>query len=244
MLEQKLYRGQLNLDPNLANFRYELLQGDFSRLYRRRYQSEGIDVAAAAETNVDKWLTSGNPKFEKIREAVLHYSARENKTEHFEICISTPEMTDAAWKYVHNQQLILDGTFGLSTARLLLWIAMGVDENNHGIPVAMFLFSAPTGTKATHAGYDTKIITKLLEAWKKALGTRNGQTFAPKVAITDTDTKERGALVKVWSVIKLLLCRFHIRQCWTNKRSGLLGKLDNNFATSQVVNRLRSLEEL
>ncbi|KAJ7116155.1 hypothetical protein C8R43DRAFT_824503, partial [Mycena crocata] len=38
---------------------------------------------------------------------------------------------------------------------------------------------------------------------------------------TDTDTKERGALIDVWPNIWLLLCKFHLRQCWTNKRKAL-----------------------
>jgi hypothetical protein len=71
---------------------------------------------------------------------------------------------------------------------------MGVDDDGHGIPVAMFLFSAPTRTKATHAGYDTNILAKLLEKWKMSFGQKDGATFEPCVAMTDTDTKERGAL--------------------------------------------------
>jgi MULE transposase domain len=119
-------------------------------------------------------------------------------------------MTVVVWKYVHKQQLILDGTFGLCTARLLVWIAMGVDENNHGVPVALFLFSAPTGVNATHAGYDTNILTKLLSKWKESFDIEDGVMFGPYVTITDTDTKERSALIKTWPTIKLLLCKYHL----------------------------------
>jgi hypothetical protein len=62
--------------------------------------------------------------------------------------------------------------------------------------------------------------------------------------MTDMDTKERGALTRVWPRIKLLLCKFHIRQCWTNKRESLLGKKETDFFKIQVEKRLRTLEEL
>jgi hypothetical protein len=99
-------------------------------------------------------------------------------------------MVEASWKYVQQKQLVLDGTFGLCASRLLLWIAMGVDDNNHGIPVALFLFSAPSGMKATHVGYDTRILAKSLQAWRAFLGERDGVQFTPYVGMTDTDTKE------------------------------------------------------
>jgi len=71
-------------------------------------------------------------------------------------------MDDAAWKYGHHEQIILDGTFGICSSRMLLFIAMDVDEDGKGIPLAFFLFSAPTGNCATHAGYNTAILHKLL----------------------------------------------------------------------------------
>ena len=92
-----------------------------------------------------------------LREAIFHYSPRKAQDERFELCISTPEMKSAAIQLIHRKQLILDGTFGLSSARLLVWIAMGIDDDNCGLPVAFFLFSAPSGAKVTHAGYNTSI---------------------------------------------------------------------------------------
>ena len=147
-----------------ANHRYEILPSDFSRLYRRYYRSQGINVDIKPEININNWLDPTSPSFHPtLAQAVFHYTPRTDKTERFELCISTPEMRSAAIDLVHQKQLVLDGTFGLSTSRLLLWIAMGVDGGNHGVPVAFFLFSAPSGTKATHAGYNTSILTKLLE---------------------------------------------------------------------------------
>ncbi len=124
-----------------------------------------------------------------------------------------------------------------------MWIALGVDESGHGVPVAMFLFSAPTGNRATHAGYDTSILTELLAEWKTWMGTtEDAIVFCPYIAITDTDFKERGALLRVWPEIILLLCKFHVRQCWTNKRKTCLPRGDSSWRT-HLSSRLFALEE-
>ncbi|KAF8581533.1 hypothetical protein K439DRAFT_1618973 [Ramaria rubella] len=83
-------------------------------------------------------------------------------------------MVDAAWKYAHKKQIILDGTFGVCDRRMLLFIALGVDETGKGVPLAFLLFSAPTGNKATQAGYDTTVLYELLKAWHDSLGTWKG----------------------------------------------------------------------
>jgi len=64
---------------------------------------------------------------------------------------------------------------------------MGLDENKKGVPLAFLLFSAPSGNRHTAAGYNTEIIARLINAWKKSLGTRDGKEFEAWVAITDTD---------------------------------------------------------
>lgn len=244
MFSQQLYRDQRSADRTRMNTRYELQSGDFSRLYRRHYREMyQIDVSTPPEYNIDNWLDSGSPHYKPdIAKSVFHYAARADKDERLKVCIATPEMRDAGWKYCDQKQLILDGTFGVCTSRLLLWIAMGVDNVGHGIPVAMFLFSAPSGNRATHAGYDTAILTELLTEWKTWMGTRIDHEFTPCVGMTDTDTKERAALLKVWPDIILLLCKFHVRQCWTNKRNTLFNKL-SAFWRSYVEGRARTLEE-
>lgn len=191
-----------------------------------------------------------------IHAAVFHYQARAVEEDRLQVCISTPEMRKAAWELCHKQQLVLDGTFGLCSSRLLVFIAMGIDTSQctsdggpesesraRGVPVALFLFSAPTGNKATHAGYDTRILTELLGHWRDWLGTtERGDRFEPYVAMTDTDPKERGALLRIWPGIILLLCRFHIRQCWTNKRKQVVAHSLSDW-TQYVRERLLGLEE-
>ncbi|KAF7971659.1 hypothetical protein HWV62_20624 [Athelia sp. TMB] len=112
-------------------------------------------------------------------------------------------MDEAAWRYAHGKQLILDGTFGVCSSRLLLFIAMAVDDDGKGLPIAFFLFSAPTGNKATHTGYNRQIIGEVLAQWRDHLSSGRTCTFCPLVTITDP--KERGGLQDDWPDIWLLL---------------------------------------
>jgi MULE transposase domain len=244
MCHRQEYRNQRSTHPSQANYRFNFQKTDFKQLYVLHYRSQGINISKHAEDNVHDWLNPHSPNFNiDIAKSVFHYSARVQHSDRFEAFISTKEMEDAAWSYVHNSQLILDGTFGVSSSRLLLWIAMGLDHQGKGLPVAMFLFSAPAGVLATHAGYDTQVLTHLLKTWKDWLSSRElarNRVFEPRVAITDTDAKERGALTYTWPSIVLLLCKFHMRQCWSNKRQAML-KRDSSLS-AHVIERLRSLE--
>ncbi|KAH9960984.1 hypothetical protein BGW80DRAFT_1438809 [Lactifluus volemus] len=233
MYHQLAYREQWTTHPEQANFRYNIQGSDLRRIYTRHQQSQGINIK------------KHSPQFSKdLAECVFHYSARAKRGDRFEIFISTKDMEDAAWSYVHHSQLILDGTFGVCSSRLLLWIAMGIDPQGKGLPIALFLFSAPPGTLATHASYDIVVLTHLLRTWKNWLSSHksaNNRVFEPCVAITDTDTKERGALVATWPFIILLLCRFHVWQCWTNKRQTTLPKRDSHLRY-KVLERIQNLE--
>ncbi|EIW63778.1 uncharacterized protein TRAVEDRAFT_97696, partial [Trametes versicolor FP-101664 SS1] len=247
MFSRQLYRGQRDVDPMQQNMRYELQTSDFSRLYRQHYRADyNIDVSIPPEYNVDNWLDPTSPHYKRdIADSIFHYAARAENEERFKVCIATPEMRTAAWKYCHQKQLVLDGTFGVCTSKLLLWIAMGVDEAHHGVPVAMFLFSAPSGNRATHAGYDTEILTEILGSWRDWMGKSPDEAnipFEPFVAMTDTDQKERGALLNLWPNIILLLCKFHVRQCWKNKRNSLYNKQAPHWR-SYLESRAQTLEE-
>lgn len=254
MLLRRAYRDQISVNPLEANYRYELLTTDFASLYRKHNRQCGIDITVSPEYNLDNWLNPQHSDFKKdLHAAIFHYCARSEKNERLKVCISTEEMDNAAWVYGHNSQIILDGTFGVCSTRLLLFIVMGVDKHGRGVPLAMLLFSAPTGNRATHAGYNTQILTELLTSWNVHLSSKSGNAFSPYVAITDTDTKERAALIVVWPHIFLLLCRFHLRQCWTNKRKSLFPKLkesqDYNSAGSgfwreHIIGRIHQLENL
>lgn len=231
--------------PLASNYCYLIRPSDFSRLHRDHLRATyGIDVRIKPEHNVHNWL---DPKSKYFRNAlyksIFYYAARKAEDERWTLCIATEDMNDAAWRYCHKQQLLLDGTFGLCTVRILLWIAMGINESGSGIPVALFLFSAPTGNRATHAGYNTSVLADLLGTWKMKLGERGGEPFTPGTAMTDTDLKERGALVTVWPNIILLLCRFHVRQCWTNKPKALKISSSHSLWHHRLRCRLMNLEE-
>ena len=235
------------MDPkisrNASNIRYEFLPHDGTHLYRLFNKSHGVDVTIRPEQNLHNWLDPHSPHYNpRIHGAIFNYEARTQQGERLKVCISTPEMDAAAWKYAHGNQLILDGTFGVCSSRLLLFIAMGIDEHRKGVPLTFFLFSAPTGNQATHAGYNREILRELLYSWKSHLSNGRTTLFYPLVAITDTDTKERGALQDVWPIIWLLLCRFHLRQCWTNRRKKLISGKDSDFWKQHVRRRALELE--
>lgn len=244
-ISRRLYRDMHSFKPATANYRYHFLPSDHAALYRKFSRKMGVDVRQAPQYNIDDWLNPESSEYKReIRDAIFHYTARSEAGERFQVCIATPEMDQAAWAYGHHSQIILDGTFGVCSTRLLLFIAMAVDENGKGVPVALFLFSAPAGNRATHAGYNTAILRELLGSWKKHLGRNSkGEEFVPFVAITDTDTKERGALLDIWPALCLLLCKFHLRQCWTNHRKTILrSRLKDDFWKNHVRDQLRGLE--
>ncbi|KAG8727879.1 hypothetical protein FRC11_012270, partial [Ceratobasidium sp. 423] len=238
MVAAHQYRAQTE---SLGRYRYLLRHYDTATLYTQYYRGHGIDIKEKPHLNIHNWLDPDSKTHNRLlARAIFHYSARTNEKERFEICIATDEMKEAAWRYGHQQQILVDATFGVCDRRILLFIIMGIDEQDHGIPLAFLLFSAPGGNKATHSGYDTPILIKVISRWRDSLTMYRQQAFAPAVAITDTDFKERGTLLGVFPGIKLLICRFHLRQSWSNHR----GKSTRGHAPGQkmVRDRLVTLE--
>lgn len=242
-LNRKLFRtfayaGQPR-DMRQSSHRWLLRKTDTRSLYRQFNRIRGINVVQPAHVNVDDWLDSASPAYNAaFAEAFFHYSARATQDDRFEVCIATKQMKEASWTYAHDSQIILDGTFGLCDKKLLLFIVMGLDGQKRGVPLAFLLFSAPSGNQQTSSGYNTEILTRLLTHWRTSLGTRNGMSFSPRVAITDTDLKERGALLKVFTGLWLLICKFHLRQSWRNNRSRVL-KGNSTYHTVHTGTRPR-----
>ncbi|KAK1227708.1 hypothetical protein PQX77_009259 [Marasmius sp. AFHP31] len=161
MIQQRSYRKMLSYDPETANVRYLLLTSDSAALYAKYARTLGINVKNPPQYNISDWLNPGSPCYKpEVASQIFHYQERAETGDCFEVCISTIEMNRAAWKHAHRSQLVLDGTFGVCTVRLLLFIALAVDSHGKGLPIALFLFSAPTGNRATHAGYTTAILEK------------------------------------------------------------------------------------
>ncbi|KAJ7625212.1 hypothetical protein B0H17DRAFT_963693, partial [Mycena rosella] len=230
-----------------SHYRWILEHDDSRSLHRQFNRMKGITVTESPEINIDEWLDPQSDKFNPtLAHAVFHYSARAAQGERFEVAVATDEMNRAAWTYGHESQILLDGTFGVCDSRVLLFIVMAVDENRKGVPVAFLLFSAPTGNKHSSAGYDTAILTKLIRKWSESLNKCGhlygfaGIIFKPLSAITDTDLKERAALIIIFPDIWLLICRFHLRQSWRNHRNNLLkGK---NAVMIDLKHRMITLE--
>ncbi len=242
MYMTKTYPSMQSHDSAKSRYRHILQKSDFRTLYRQLHHLQGVKIAQHDHINIDEWLDPTSSQYNKVLdEAIFHYSARTTKTERLEVCIATPEMKEAAWKYAHKSQIMVDGTFGVCNKKMLLFIVMGVDEANRGVPLAFFLFSAPADNKQTSAGYDTDVLERMLDHWKSTMESRNGEVFDVWVAITDTDLMERGALLRVFSNIWLLICRFHLRQSWKNHRNTCL---KGGTATHMdLKGRLKRLED-
>ncbi|KAJ3729336.1 hypothetical protein C8R42DRAFT_558864, partial [Lentinula raphanica] len=242
MMSAGSYRGMDTYDPRRANHRYNLSSSDNATLYNKFSRQLGINPRKEPQYNIDDWLNPEHKDFKhELRDAIFYYQARREKNERLKVCITTAEMDQAALELIHHSQLIVDGTFGVCSQRILLFIAMGVDRANKGVPVAFFLFSAPTGNRATHAGYNTEILAELFSAWNRHLSAKFNVSFEPYSALTDTDTKERGAILSVWPSATLLICKFHLRQCWTNNRKKLRCQ-GSDGARGVVTARLFQLE--
>ncbi|KAJ7802938.1 hypothetical protein B0H14DRAFT_3092112 [Mycena olivaceomarginata] len=190
-------------------FCWVLTNNDSRSRYCQYSRMKGVSISVAPEINVDDWLNPRSDKYNAtLANAIFHYSARADRGERFEVAIATDDMNRAAWRYGHELQIILDGTFGVCESRLLLFIVMAVDENRKGVPIAFLLFSAPTGNRQSSSSYNTALLTKLLKKWSESLNKsahlygHAGVLFKPLSAITDTDLKEHGNwLLKGKSVV-------------------------------------------
>jgi hypothetical protein len=169
LLTARGYKG-FPADIRTSPYRWLLEPRDSRSLYRQYSRMNGVKVTEKPQINVDEWLDPASPQYNTtIADAIFHYLARAEKGDRFEVCIATDDMNEAAWKYGHEKQIILDGTFGICNSRMLLFIVMAIDENRKGIPIAFLMFSAPTGNKQSSAGYDTGILTKLLRKWSSRI---------------------------------------------------------------------------
>ncbi|KAL0565187.1 hypothetical protein V5O48_016843 [Marasmius crinis-equi] len=208
LLRSRRYSSLATNKPGLEdNYRWLLHGGDTQSLYRQYNRICGVRTSEVAHLNIHQWLDLHSLQYNKTLASIIaHYSARTSKDDHFEAIVVTPEMRESTWKYAHNSQLILDGTFGVCNRKLLLFIAMGVDEEKKGVPLAFMFFSVPSQNQFT----------------KASLGTCSAQPFDIRVAITDTDLKECGALLNVFLDVWLLICKFHLRQSWQNQQNKAL----------------------
>lgn len=228
---RKLYGNSILID----NHRTLLTAQDISNVKNEMLrQNWDINVREDAAKNLERFL-GPNAGQTELTDACLHYQARTKDSDRLEIIISTPDQQEFAWRYGHGNLILLEGTFGVSKHKLLLFIMIVIDENNKGIPVTFFIFTPPPNNRLTAAGYNSRILERLLTIFRdKISAIRNAGkaddplTFAPLVAMTDTDVKERGPLSRVWPGIFLLICHLHLAQCWKNEMNKRLGRGGND----------------
>ncbi|KIJ43803.1 hypothetical protein M422DRAFT_252706 [Sphaerobolus stellatus SS14] len=107
LCKAKFYKGQKELNAATANVCYYFLPQDSSCLYCMQACIQGVDLLIPPEQNIDAWLDPYSPQYHpELAQAIFHYKACEQSSKHFKICIHTPEMKAAAWKYGHGHQLI------------------------------------------------------------------------------------------------------------------------------------------
>ncbi|CAG8784299.1 2044_t:CDS:2 [Cetraspora pellucida] len=200
----------------IGDFRMLLTTMDIANIKKQMLQKTwNVNIKHDAAKNLDQFLGQ-NADQSGLKEACLHYQPHTRETDRLEIIISTREQQDYAWQYGHKNLILVDGTFGISKHKLLLFTIMVIDKNNKGIPIAFILFTPPQYNRLTSSGNNynqTQVNSNVTPV-----------TFSSLVAITDTDVKERKALSKVWPRIILLLCYFHISQCWKNEINKQLGR--------------------
>lgn len=193
--------------------------------------------------NIDDALDAQSPRFDpEVKAATLHYQAHTATSERLELIICTPAMREAAWRLGHQNQVLLDGTFGVSRQKVLLFILMAIDDDWKGVPIGLFLFSAPQQNNLTASGYDSTILTKLLGHYRSGLSAGETVVRSPKVWVTDSDLKERNAILAHWPSTRIILCVFHLRQAWRNFRSRHVSGGKGTIVKRRVDDIIGSLE--
>ena len=179
--------------------RFRLEPHDASSIYRTHTSHLSIPQWSCSEENLDKWFRQNTPSppHPSFTEARLYYhpptfdTAATALEGRFALIISTPSQREAAWCYGHQKQVLMDGTFGITSAHVLLFILMAIDDHFHGVPITYILFSAQEHSKATHADYNTKILTELLGQFKVEMGWNAArEEFEIRVGITDNDVRK------------------------------------------------------
>ncbi|KAJ7588293.1 hypothetical protein C8J56DRAFT_1026242 [Mycena floridula] len=230
-------------DSKHVKCRWLFQHSDTRSLYRQFSRLNGVKMEQKPHININNWLNPDSASYNKeFAKAVFHYHAQASKGERFEVSVAMKEMHEAAWKYGHHKQILLDGTFGLCNKKLLLFIVMGIDDEGHSVPLSFIFFSAPSENRHTAAGYNTDVLERLIEKRKVSIKKFGGdRKFCLWVAGTDTDLKERAALIHVFPDILLLICWAHLQRSWRNHRNkSLKGKAPG---LKEMRSRIKAVED-
>ena len=178
-----------------THYRFILSDHKTTSLYHTIFSQMGIKQHSAAEENLNLWFRAQKPQppHPGMSELCLYYQPCEDDDNgQFIIIISTPEQQAMAWQYGHNNLLLLDGMFGVNSARSLLVIGMVIDAEQKGIPVVFIHFTTRKSTIAAHADYHSNLLEDLLLKWKHGMGKNpaDGDDFDIRVVLMDNDTQE------------------------------------------------------
>ncbi|KAJ8508307.1 hypothetical protein ONZ45_g9395 [Pleurotus djamor] len=223
--------------------RYVLQPHDSTSLYRTLMQERGISRVQISSVllNIDTWFRASNPQppSPMLSDALLYYQAPgPGNDDRLIMILATARQREMAWRFGHNGQVLMDGTFGLCSSAVLVFFLMVVDNDGRGIPIAEIIFTPKKDAKAAHASYDKTILTFVLAKFKEGMGLQNGESFNIRVGNTDNDKRERYALQQNWPDIQLILCTFHSWQAWRNKLNKALQVIPTGPDRQEVRKRL------
>ncbi|GAA5910214.1 hypothetical protein JCM5296_007222 [Sporobolomyces johnsonii] len=182
LIAVRTYTAIKNFDESTSNFLFTIETQHHRTLTRRYWASLGIDIRRLAEFNIHDWAVCDEEWF---CTATFSYSARKTQSALLTLGIMTEEMKDNPIKFGHRWQLIMDGTFGVCSKMMSLFILMVLDEQGKGMR-----FSALPKHTFTAGSYGTEVLTRMLMGWKNAVSESMNKPFAPRLVTTDTDVKE------------------------------------------------------
>jgi len=180
-------------------YQWLLKSTDMGSLYWQHSEMMGLNVTSPDYLNIHTWLDPmAWPHVLNIQgRASWCYSGWAAKDEHFEVCISNHNMNEAVgnMNIICRLQVVLDITFSICDKKILLFILMGIDENQKAYLLHSCCSQCQRAIKnlcrVQHQNYHQA-------SWQCNLGTCNNKVYA---AITDTDLMEHKALVIVFPQI-------------------------------------------
>ncbi|KAJ3259513.1 hypothetical protein HK104_006918, partial [Borealophlyctis nickersoniae] len=140
----------------------------------------GIDTTRTVEHELLR-LFGPTSEPSTVKNAAFWFKPKgSGEEDRFELGLATAEQRALAWNHANGNVIMVDGTFGISKHKLLLFIVLTLNENKHVIPLAYFVFSPPTGNKQTSSGYDGAVLTRLFAKYRAGLEKDADLKFEPK----------------------------------------------------------------
>src|SRR5204862_2306540 len=116
-------------------------------------ENREVDKRIEKEINIDQFFESNSNDYELI-EATVYYKPRKELNDRFMLVLATKYQRDLAWEFGHQKILHLDGTFGISNKKILLFTLLVLDDQRKGIPIGYLIFSAAGGAQRASSSYN------------------------------------------------------------------------------------------